>query len=249
MNYFDSDFNISFKAAVFDGTTKSILKESREFSGSLLDQYKKALEFISSKAPESISRQCIAEALANAFAHRDYSINGSSIASIFDDRIEFMSLGGLAGSLTLPDILNGACICRNPEISAEFHRVKIMNNLGSGIQKIQSEYDDCSDFCRPQFSVFPSSVLVILKSPDCEPMADTAREKDSASLPVSIAPEEKVMALFKTRAEITRRDVELILHSSSFPARQLLLKLLEQGRIKAIGSARATKYIRATDTI
>lgn len=48
------------------------------------------------------------EALLNAVVHRDYDYSGSIIINIYDDRMEFISLGGLVKGLTLQDIQSGA---------------------------------------------------------------------------------------------------------------------------------------------
>ena len=54
--------------------------------------------------------------------------------------------------------------------------------------------------------------------------------------------EENVLNLIKAKGEITRRDVEKLLDSSSFPATNILNELLRQNQIVKVGSARATKY-------
>ncbi len=39
--------------------------------------------------------EAIREALLNAIVHRDYSFSGATLISIFEDRIEFVTIGGL----------------------------------------------------------------------------------------------------------------------------------------------------------
>ena len=56
------------------------------------------------------------DALLNAVVHRDYDYSGSIIINIYDDRMEFISLGGLVKGLTLLDIKGGVSQPRNAVI-------------------------------------------------------------------------------------------------------------------------------------
>ena len=76
------------------------------------------------------------EALLNAVVHRDYDYSGSIIINIYDDRMEFISLGGLVKGLTLQDIQSGASQPRNMVIANIFYRLDLIESYGTGIQKI-----------------------------------------------------------------------------------------------------------------
>jgi len=47
------------------------------------------------------------EAIANAIVHRNYDINAAVKVSLFDDKIEIVSPGGLPDSLTREDYVSG----------------------------------------------------------------------------------------------------------------------------------------------
>lgn len=53
----------------------------------------------------------------------------------------------------------------------------------------------------------------------------------------------RIMKLLDSRGEITRRDVEALLRYSSFPANNIINKLISEDKITRVGSARATKYV------
>lgn len=55
--------------------------------------------------------------------HRDYSYSASTLVNIYDDRIEFASIGGLMSGISLNDILLGLSICRNPKLANVFYRL------------------------------------------------------------------------------------------------------------------------------
>lgn len=56
----------------------------------------------------------VREALLNLLVHRDYSFSASAFISIYEDRIEFVSIGGLMPGIDLEDVMVGISVCRNP---------------------------------------------------------------------------------------------------------------------------------------
>lgn len=79
----------------------------------------------------------IREAIINAIVHTDYSIKGSSIiVAIFDDRIEITNPGGIPYGLTLDDAIAGSSRARNRVIARTFHLLDLVEQWGSGLQKI-----------------------------------------------------------------------------------------------------------------
>ena len=96
------------KAAVFEGTDQSVFRDRQEFSGSLLKQLNNVYEFIDRRNQvhstfdklrrideRDYPEVAIREALLNSLVHRDYSFRASTLISIYSDRIEFTTIGGL----------------------------------------------------------------------------------------------------------------------------------------------------------
>jgi ATP-dependent DNA helicase RecG len=84
------------------------------------------------------------EALINAFAHRDYRLEGGAVAIwMFDDRIEIHSPGSLPGPVTLPQILRGkrAHYSRNPLMSRVLVDCGYMTATGGGLPRIFHEME------------------------------------------------------------------------------------------------------------
>ena len=54
------------------------------------------------------------EALLNALVHRDYSFRASTIVSVYADRIEFVSVGGLPSGIALDDIMPVCLLYTSP---------------------------------------------------------------------------------------------------------------------------------------
>ena len=82
-------------------------------------------------------RPALREALVNAVAHRDYSLDGAQILLyIFDDRIELRSPGALPNSVTLDNIRTHYSKPRNETIARVLFNLGYVNTLGSGIPRI-----------------------------------------------------------------------------------------------------------------
>lgn len=236
------------RCAVYEGTGKSKFKTRKEFSGSILKQLDDTFSFLSlnnnlRSTFDGLRRidyadypeEALREALLNAVVHRDYDYSGSIIINIYDDRMEFISLGGLVKGLTLEDIRGGVSQPRNTVIANVFYRLELIESYGTGIQRMLESY--AGNGFEPEFAPAPASFVVML------PNRNT--EKSQAD-DLDLSREEKVLRLLTERGQISRKDVEQLLGCSSFPANQVLKLLLEQRRIVKTGAARGTRYILNT---
>ena len=92
---------------------------------------------------EDIPEYCwfsIRELITNAICHRDYEDQGSKvIAKMFSDRIEFYNPGGLPKGITPENILIRQ-YSRNPVIANALAKVKYIEELGEGWNKIIDEH-------------------------------------------------------------------------------------------------------------
>ena len=235
----------TIKCAVYNGTGKINFQTRKEFAGSILRQVDEVYEYINlfnnkNSTIDNLKRvdhldypeYAIREALLNTIVHRDYDYSGSILINIFDDRIEFVSIGGLVKGLTLIDIMGGVSQTRNTIIANIFYRLELIESYGAGIQRIIESYQ--GNKIQPLFSPAPASFLVVL--PNQNYIVENKREE-------ILSNEDKVMNLLKRKDYINRRDVEEILGCSAFPATKVLNTLIKQDKILRIGSARATRYI------
>ncbi|MEO8150206.1 MAG: ATP-binding protein [Bacteroidia bacterium] len=78
------------------------------------------------------------EAMLNAIAHRDYSIQNGIEIYIFNDRMEIKSPGSLLSTLSIKNLyeLEGAHESRNPHIARVLRENKLMRELGEGMKRI-----------------------------------------------------------------------------------------------------------------
>jgi len=234
--------NHTVKLAVFEGRTKMKFKDRWEFSGSLLKQLKDVYDFIDlcnrNRSEISGLRRidkrdyppyAIREALLNALIHRDYAYSDSVLISIFDDRIEFVSLGGLTIGISFDDIMLGVSVVRNEKLAKVFYHLNLIESYGTGIPNIMQSYTEYS--VKPRIEVTDNAFKITLPNTNID-SEDTFLGKN----------ETIIRDLFKEKDYIVRKDVETSLAVSQTMAGRLIKGLLEKKVIRADGSGKSTRY-------
>ncbi len=214
----------TIKAAVFQGTTQSEFKDRKEFSGSLFRQMNETYDFIDFRNQTHstfdklyrIDRRdypetAVREALLNLLVHREYSFRASTFISLYADRLEFTSIGGLVSGVSLKDITMGISVCRNSKLANVFYRLELIEAYGTGIIKIMGAYEGTG--MTPQIETSDNAFKIIL--PNLNAMPEPARQMQVN--PEKCTPEEKVIALTKQRGFITRKEIEILLSFLLFP--------------------------------
>ena len=93
------------------------------------------------KMVEKIPEAAFREAIANALIHRVWDINSHIRVSMFDDRIEVVSPGGLPAGITAEEYLSGKLsILRNRNLANVFYRLGLVEIFGTGITRIKQLY-------------------------------------------------------------------------------------------------------------
>lgn len=242
----------TIKLAVFDGSKKSVFRDRKELDGSLLAQLEDAYAYINqfnrTRAEfEGLDRidkrdypgEALREALLNAVTHRDYSFSGSTLISIFDDRIEFVTIGGLVRGLTFNDIMLGVSALRNQNLANVFYRLKLIEAYGTGILKINESYADCD--VKPQFEVTDNAFKITLPNIN---YADARKVLPTAPVKVKgkAVRQEIILQLAKKQGYIARKDVESGLNVSQSTAILLLRDMVESGLLVKMKEGKQVKY-------
>lgn len=242
----------TIKLAVFDGSKKSVFRDRKELSGSLLAQLEDAYSYIDQfnrtraefEGLERVDkrdypREALREALLNAMTHRDYSFSDSTLISVFDDRIEFVTIGGLVRGLTFNDIMLGVSALRNQNLANVFYRLKLIEAYGTGILKINESYADCN--VKPQFEVTDNAFKITLPNIN---YASDGKELPAAPVKVKTKASRKeiVLRLAKKQGYIVRKDIEVELNVSQSTAILLLRDMVESGLLVKVKNGRQLKY-------
>lgn len=236
----------TIKAAVFEGTNQSVFKDRREFSGSLFKQMGEAYDYIhfhnrtrstfdklrridSMDYPEVAVR----EALLNMLVHREYAFRSSTFISIYDDRIEFTSIGGLVTGVTKSDVLMGISVCRNIKLANVFYRLELIEAYGTGIRKILDAYEGSDK--KPLIETSDNAFKITLPNLN----ANTEQKQPNGELDNQ---EEKVVRLAKKQGIVTRNEVEKLLDVGQSTSGRLLKNMMKNGRIVREGQGKTTRY-------
>ncbi|MEG4289825.1 ATP-binding protein [Microcoleus sp. C2C3] len=109
--------------------------------------------------------QACREALVNAIAHRDYSLQSGIDVFIFDNRIEIKSPGSLLSTISVKDLneLKGAHESRNAFISQVLREHKFMRELGEGMKRIFESMEE-NELEKPKLSSDLNSFVVTLNN-------------------------------------------------------------------------------------
>lgn len=244
----------AIKAAVFEGINQNVFKDRREFSGSLMQQlnevydyidfhnqthatFRKLLRIDTRDYPEVAVR----EALLNTLVHRDYSFRASTLISIYDDRIEFVSIGGLLPGLELDDLMMGVSVCRNPHLANVFYRLQLIEAYGTGMKKIMGAYANA--LVQPKIKTTNNAFKIILPNVNFTPKAAEVHKDFEKAADLALdSNEEKVLQFLREHRMITRKETQTLLEVSQSTAGRILKAMVDSGRIKQIGGSRTTRY-------
>ncbi|MEA3448749.1 MAG: ATP-binding protein [Bacteroidota bacterium] len=92
------------------------------------------------------------EAIINALSHRDYYDKGGRILiELFDDRLEITNPGGLVSAIR-PNEFGTKSSSRNPLIFGLFERIHMVEQVGSGINRIKTALST-SGLPKPDFKI------------------------------------------------------------------------------------------------
>ncbi len=249
----------TIKFAVYQGSDKAIFRDRKEFSGSILKQLNEAFETIDfynkTKASfEGLNRidkrdypvEAIREALLNAIVHRDYSFSGSTLINLYDDRLEFVSLGGLVPGISMEAILMGVSQPRNMDLAAIFYRMKLIESYGTGVGKIQNLY--IKEVKQPKFETATGVFRVIL--PNCNEMVSVVREsisygasKELRQMSITDAHKQRILEFGASVECFKRSDVEELLGVKTTSAFNLLKELCDENKICVVGKGKNSHYI------
>ena len=242
----------TIKTAVFQGTDNAVFRERKEFSGSLLKQLEDVYHFLDfynrteahfngllREDSRDYPPDAVREALLNSIIHRDYLFSGSTIVNLYDDHMEFISLGGLIMGLSMEAIFMGVSQSRNPNLAAIFYRLQLVESYGTGIRKIMRLYKGKEN--QPEFKTAEGVFTVSLPNGNLE-NAVSVHEMTSESVTEET---EAIVEYIRKHHSATRKDIEMELHVGSTKAYKLLKSLCENGVLQTQGKGNQTAYALA----
>lgn len=234
------------KTATFQGLDQTEFKDRREFTGSLFRQMEDVYSYIdlynrTHSSFEKLRRidtrdypeSALREALLNSLVHRDYSYSASTLISVYDDRIEFVSIGGLATGVSVNDIMLGLSVCRNQKLAGVFYRLHLVEAYGTGMPKIFKAYQGTGK--TPKLEVADNAFKLILPNINYS-LATIPLEKNTNDN------YDAILHHVKETGFITRKQTESLLNTSQPTAARVLKRMVESGLLYQEGQGKNTVY-------
>lgn len=223
------------------GENISIIQKRSTFENvSVLEVYEKAIEVFRDyyqyeviqgadrKKMEKIPEAAFREAIANALIHRVWDVDSQIRVSMFDDRIEIVSPGGLPSGITEEEYLAGKLsVLRNRNLANVFYRLGFVEIFGTGITRIKQLYAE--GLIKPDFEVSENAIKIVL--PIFEKNADLTED------------EIRIYKLLSKTMLKPIREVAPYVPFGKSKTTKLLKEMCQKGVITVEGKGKGTKYI------
>ena len=189
-------------------------------------QYEK-IEGVERKQIDKIPEKAFREAIANALVHRAWDVRASIKISMFEDRIEISSPGGLPAGIGREEYLNGQIsVLRNPILGNVFFRLKYIEKFGTGIMRINRSYSNALE--KPSYQIFENSIQVVLPVIASD---EKLSEKDK-----------KILDTIRDKGTVSRSEIEKLAGIGKDSTIRSLNLLLKKHIIEKTGAGRGVKY-------
>ena len=223
------------------GENISIIQKRSTFENiSVLEVYEKAIEVFRDyyqyeviqgadrKKMEKIPEAAFREAIANALIHRVWDVDSQIRVSMFDDRIEIVSPGGLPSGITEEEYLSGKLsVLRNRNLANVFYRLGFVEIFGMGITRIKQLYAEA--LIKPDFEVSENAIKIVL--PIFEKNADLTKDE---------------IIIYKLLSKTMLKPISEVAPYVPFgksKTTKLLKEMCQKGVITVEGKGKGTKYI------
>ena len=174
-----------------------------------------------------IPEEAFRETVANAIVHRTWDLNASIQISMYADRVEVVSPGGLPNGIREEDYLSGGLsVLRNRIIGNLFLRLRMIERFGTGIRRINDTYRNRR--IKPVFKVTENAVTVSLPV-----LEQNCNLKDDES---------KILNILQNK-EMSSSAIALQTGFGKNKVLAIVKRLAEKGYVVSLGKGRGTRYM------
>ena len=227
--------------AKFGKSIDEILDRNLFVNISIILQYQKTLEafnryykyeqILGSERIEKelIPEKAFREVIANALIHRTWDVNSNIRISMYEDKIEVSSPGGLPSGISEKEYLNGQISqLRNPILANIFFRLKYVEMFGTGIRRINESYKKFA--VKPNFEIFENSIKITLPITKTELFLTTD--------------EKIIMDILEKGNILSSSEILEKVEFKKDKLNRILKNLIQKNYIDVIGNGRGTKYLK-----
>lgn len=223
------------------GENISVIHKRETFDNiSILAAYEKTLEVFRDyyqyeeiqgadrKKMEKIPEAAFREAIANALIHRAWDVESQIKVSMFDDRIELISPGGLPSGISEDEYLSGKLsVLRNRNLANVFYRLGFVEIFGTGITRIKQLYEE--GLIQPGFEISENAIKMIL--PVFERNLNLTED------------ERKIYRILSRTMLRSISEITPYVAFGKSKTTQLLKEMCKKGVVRIEGRGRGTKYV------
>lgn len=237
----------TIKCAIFNGTNKIEFLDRKEFTGSILKQVDDIFEYF--ELFNKISGKIIGlkridtrdyppysfrESLLNAVIHRSYYFDSSILVSLYNNKIEIVSMGGLVNGITIKEIFKGISSTRNPNLANIFYRLGYVESFGTGIGRIMDSYNNFDK--KPIFDTTENTFSITLPNMNY-------KEDNSQIIFPNQSQKDIIIDYIKNYNKLNRYEAEKLLNISKTRAYQILDEMITENLIIKKGTGKNTHYV------
>ena len=224
---FGENISVIQKRATFDN--RSILAVYEKTLEVFRDYYQyEKIQGPERKTVEKIPEAAFREAIANALIHRLWDVESQIRVSMYDDRIEIISPGGLPSGITEDEYLSGKLsILRNRNLANVFYRLGFVEIFGTGILRIKQIYEE--GLKQPDFDVSENAIKIVL--PVFEKNLNLTED------------ERKIYQILSRTILKSISEIAPYAEFGKTKTTQLLKGMSEKGIVKIEGRGRGTRYV------
>ena len=260
-------------------------RDTKEILGNMPQVYEKCMAFLKSNLHNieeegasfntlgklEIPEEVLEEVLQNALIHRDLLRPAPIRIFIFDNRVEIISPGALAGGLTEEDIRNGKTYQRNPFMATFATNALRYRGIGSGIVRILAEcpnlgivndsggnefkvkiYREVSDTILKDSSTIQKNNYTTQKTKYSTQKADSSTQKDETSTQKDetttqkdeTTTQKKVLDYLANNPKATRVEIANAFGNiTADGVKYTIAKLQQKGKLKRVGGRKCGECI------
>jgi predicted HTH transcriptional regulator len=225
------------RAGCFEGADKSVILDSANIKASPVLAVEETIRFVQRNTRRALEVKgvrhrevwefpvvALREAITNAFVHADYAQRGSPLRlAIFRDRIEIENPGNLPPGLTIDDIRRGVSKLRNRVIGRVFHELGLIEQWGSGIQRMTAA-------CR----------AAGLPEPELEEIGNSFRvtfRRERTAKPERDGLDTAIVEFLRRKPGASTSQIAAAIKRTTRATQTRLKRLVELGQLVAIGSS------------
>lgn len=244
-------------------------RDTKEIVGNMPQIYEKSMSFMKSNLHNiqekgasfntlgklEIAEEVLEEVLQNALVHRDLLRSAPIRIFIFDNRVEIISPGALAGGLTEEDIRSGKTFQRNPYMATFATNALHYRGIGSGIVRILAEYPEIeivNDVSGKEFKVIvwrkehqistqKTGDSTQTSTPKTNNSTQTCTQKVVGSTQTSTqknggSTQEQILNILREYPQTSRKELAKIIGITEDGIKKQLANLKKAGMIERIGA-------------